>query len=139
MSRYSMAAVVLGAIAAGACFDDITGVREVSITVSTAMTVVSVGDSVLIEFEAAGTGMQKDSRAYGDGAVETIHRSGGFEDPTELPEGHQGSGDTLFYPGPVTGGGWRYHVFESPGTYRIVGYVLAGVGTASDTVNVTAN
>jgi hypothetical protein len=138
--RAARFAFAVGALAAGAsaCFDDITGVRELSITVSSAQSIVSVGDSVLIEFEAAGTGLRNVRLEFGDGTVETIEFSGGFEAPNELPENGQPR-DTLFYPGPVSGGGWRYHAFESPGTFRVVGFALAGAGIASDTVDITVN
>lgn len=126
---------VIAAITGAACLDEgITGVREASMRLTASASSAAVGDSVTFDFEVEGTGLVGALLEYGDGASDTIRFSGGF-DPIDfgLPAGEAPS-DTVFFDGPVQGGATRRHAFTAPGSYLVVGRVVAAAGIASDSV-----
>lgn len=123
-------------VAASACLDDsITGVRELSMVLASGRTIVSAGDTVDFEYSAEGNGLVSVYVEYGDGDVDAATFSGGFEEPGE----EIWNADTLFYPGPVEVAGRLTHVFDSVGTFLVIGYAVGADGVASDTVALTVN
>lgn len=123
-------------VAASACLDDsISGVRELSMVLSSDRTIVPAGDTVEFEYSAEGDGLVSVHVDYGDGGADTPSFSGGFEEPGE----EIWNSDTLFYPGPIEVSGRLTHVFDSVGTFLVIGYAVGADGVASDTVALTVN
>lgn len=123
-------------VAASACLDDsITGVRELSMVITSGRTIVSAGDTVDFEYSAEGNGLVSVHVEYGDGGADTASFSGGFEEPGE----EVWNADTLFYPGPIEVAGRLTHVFDSVGTFLVIGYAVGAAGVASDTIALTVN
>ena len=132
-----ISALALLVVSASACLDDsITGLRELSMVLTSDRTIVSVGDSVNFEYSAEGTGLVSVRVEYGDGGEDfvLVSSSGGFEEPEE---GFRA--DTLFYPGPIGVRGPLTHAFDSVGTFLVIGYAVGAAGVASDTVALTVN
>ena len=111
-------ALVLAVLAAGAsaCLEDVTGLRDLTMSLQVAPTTLAVGDTLDLTYAATGTGLVLVVLDYGDGTV-----------------------DSTTYGGPVEAAADRTHVYAASGSYLIVGAVTGVDGTASDSATVTVN
>jgi hypothetical protein len=99
-----------------ACLSDVTGVRELSMSMMVAPTTLAVGDTLDVTYTAQGTGLALVVVDFGDGTVDSATFSGPIQVEADLT-----------------------HVYAVPGSYIVMGAATGIDGTATDTAAVTVN
>lgn len=110
---------LLLAAATTACLDDsITGTRPLTFSLEVDRSTAEVGDSLVFTYDATGTSIFAVILNYGDGMIDTLRAQS-----TNQVERRESVG----------------YVYETAGSYEVVGRVVTSIGETGDTVEVVIN